>query len=232
MKLKSLFPILAFLLFAVGCVVYSGVSSGVYSVVSSDKDAIADFKNYKTYAWLPDKDNSDNILNNQIMRNNIKNYFTHEFVDNYDLTSNTETPDVLMELQVTAVSKVKTDRSPVTKKIPVYSYGYPYPNNDYPDNYYSDHKYYSRQPNPDNYIYYISGYRYQTTYIKHQYDYKKSNITINMIDSKRNELVWTVTAETDIYENESENVQNDIRPAVQQMLKYFPIKQSALTSNK
>lgn len=48
MKQKLLFPILALLLFAVGCV--------VYSVVSSDKDDTADFTKYKTYAWLPDKD--------------------------------------------------------------------------------------------------------------------------------------------------------------------------------
>ncbi|MFT6802844.1 MAG: hypothetical protein ACJA2N_002035 [Salibacteraceae bacterium] len=75
------------------------------------------------------------------MRNNIKNYFTHELVDNYGLTVNTETPDVLMELQVTVVNKVKTRNQPVTETIPIYSYGYPYPDNDYPNNYYSNHRY-------------------------------------------------------------------------------------------
>jgi hypothetical protein len=120
-KLKSLFPLLAFLMLAVSCSLYSGV----YYVVSSDEDAIADFKKYETYAWLPDKDNSNKTLNNQIMRNNIKNYFTHEFVDNYGLTTNTETPDILMELQVTVINKIETEEYPVTKKTPIYSYGYP-----------------------------------------------------------------------------------------------------------
>lgn len=49
-------------------------SCALYSVVSSDYDRSADFSSYKTFAWLPDKDNSSNALNNQIVRNNIKNY--------------------------------------------------------------------------------------------------------------------------------------------------------------
>ncbi len=217
MKLKHLFPILILLpFFLVGC--------SVYSVVSSDNNNNTDFTKYKTFAWLPDKDNSDNILNNQIMRNNIKNYFTHEFVDNYGLTANTKNPDVLIELQVTVIEKVKKDAHAVTKSIPIYSYGYPYPYNAYPNNYYSHHEYYSPQPNPYNYNSYISGYRYQTNYIKDKHPYTESNITINMIDSKQNELVWTATAQNNIYEDETKNVKNDIHPAVHKMLEYFPIK--------
>jgi hypothetical protein len=219
MKHSHLFPILTLLLFfLVGC--------SVYSVVSSDKDNKTDFTKYKTFAWLPDKDNSDTILNNQIMRNNIKNYFTHEFVDNYSLTANLDTPDVLMEFEVTVFEKVKKDVHLVSKTIPIYSYGYPYPHNAYPNNYYSHHKYYSPQPNPYNFNGYINGYRYQSTYIKDKHPYTESNITINMIDSKTNELIWTATAQTDIYENESKNVKNDIHPAVHKMLKYFPVKRT------
>ncbi len=227
MKQKYLFSILPLLLFAVGC--------SVYSVVSSDKDDSADFTKYKTYAWLPDKDNSNKILNNQIMRNNIKNYFTHEFVDNYGFTANTETPDVLMEFIVTVANKTKTEKHPVTNysygnynnnNIPNYSYGYPYPYNAYPDNYYSQHIYYTAQPNPYNYNGYYSGYNYRTTYVKHKYKYTRSSITINMIDNKRNEVVWTATAQTDIYENETKNIKNDIHPAVHKMLKYFPRKRT------
>ncbi len=233
MKQKFLFPILAFLLFAVGC--------AVYSVVSYDKDNEADFTKYKTYAWLPDKDNSNNVLNNQIMRNNIKNYFTHEFVDNYGFTANTDTPDVLMEFTVTVANKTKTEEHPVTTTVPNYSYGnyynnntpnysygYPYSYNNYPDNYYSRHRYYSPQPNPYNYNGYYSGYSYRTTYVKHELNYTRSSITINMIDNKRNELVWTATAQTDIYANDPKNVQNDIHPAVHKMMKYFPKTRTAL----
>lgn len=200
MEQKLLLPILALLLLAVGC--------SVYSVVSSDKDKTTDFTKYKTYAWLPDKDNSDNTLNNQIMRNNIKNYFTHEFVDNYGLTANTETPVVLMEFTVTVAKKTKTEKHPVNNysygnyynnNTPNYSYSYPYSYNAYPNNNYSNHRYYSYQPNRYNYNGYNSGYHYQTTYIKETHNYTQSDITINMIDSKTNELVWTANAQTDVY---------------------------------
>jgi hypothetical protein len=233
-RIKLLFSILGLQLFVIGC-------ATTYSVVSTDKDVTADFTKYKTYAWLPDKDNSN--LNNPIMRNNIKNYFTHEFVDNYGLTANTDMPDVLMEVTVTVANKIEEHSVPTTvpttvptpvpnysygnyynTNTPNYSYGYPYPNNPYPQNPYSRHLYYSPQPNPYNYNGYYSGYRYQTTYIKHQHQYTESNITINVIDNKRNELVWTVTAQTDIYDNDSKNVQDDIHPAVTKMLEYFPIK--------
>jgi|TARA_R110000737_G_scaffold104095_1_gene137256 hypothetical protein len=229
MKHQHLFPILTLLLFSVGC--------SVYSVVSSDKDNKADFSKYKTFAWLPDRDNSDKILNNQIMRNNIKNYFTHEFVDNYGFTANTDTPDVLMEITVTVANKTETEKNAVTTTVPTYSrgyyndnntpiyqYNYPYNYNNYPVNNYSGNRYYSSQPNPYNYNGYNTGYRYQTTYVKEKQDYTRSTITVGMIDSKRNELVWTATAQADIYDDYTQNAKDDIHPAVHKMLESFPIK--------
>jgi hypothetical protein len=245
MKTKLLIPI--FILLAVsGC--------GLYSVVSTDKDDTADFTKYTTFAWLPDKDNSNNTLNNQIIRNNIKNYFTHELVDNYGFTANTDAPDVLVEFTVTVANKTKTEEHPVTGTVPNYgnynnntpnySTGYPYNNNPYGQNPYSQNQYYTPQPNPYNYNGYNnnnmnsynntqnSGYRYQTTYARETHNYTESSITINMIDRKRNELVWTSTAQADIYESDNQNVQNDIHPAVHKMLKTFPLKQVATDKNK
>ena len=199
MKHNLLFPILAMLLLVVGCT--------VYSAVSFYKEDQADFTKYNTYAWLTVKDNSNNVLNIQIMRNNIKNYFSREFVDHYGLTNSTGTPDVPFGLKVTVFNKVKANKHTVTTTTPNYPYSYSYAYNNYPNNNYSSHKYYSPQPNPYNYNRYYSGYRYQRTYIKHEHKYKESNITINRIDnSKRNELVRTVTAQTDIYASESKNV--------------------------
>ncbi|MBY0433488.1 MAG: DUF4136 domain-containing protein [Cyclobacteriaceae bacterium] len=236
MKTKSFIPVIALLLFVTGC--------APYSVVSTDKDdATTDFTKYKTYAWLPDKDNSNDLLNNQIIRNNIKNYFTHELVGNYGFTANTNTPDVLLEFQVTVINKVNTEEHPVTNPVPNYSYSYPYPNNPYSQNPYSQNPYYTPQPNPYNYNGYgynnnnfnnnnnnnnnnYSGYRYQTTYVKEQHNYTESTITINMIDRVRNELVWTASAQADIYNiyNESAYVKSQLHPAVHKLLKYFPLK--------
>jgi hypothetical protein len=219
------------LLFAAGC--------SLYSVVSTDKDETTDFIKYKTYAWLPDKDNSNNSLNNQIMRNNIKNYFSHELIDNYSFEVNIDTPDVLMEVTVTLANKTRIEEHPVTNTVPNYSsnysYGYPYQNNPYPQNPHSQNPYYTPQPNQYNYNGYnnnnynynnnsYNGYRYQTTYVKEQHNYTESSVTINMIDRLRNELVWTSTAQADIYSENPEYVKSELHPAVHKMMKYFPIK--------
>lgn len=208
-----LFPLVAL----VGC--------ATYSVVSTDKDDNADFTKYKTYAWLPDKDNSNNELNNQIISNNTKNYFTHEFKDNYCLTSNMDAPDMFMEFQVTAVNKTKTETHPVTTA--PYNYYYPYPSAPYPNNrHYYDHNYYTPYPNPHNYGHYYMGYNYATTYITHRHNYISSSITINMIDRRKNQLAWTATAEDDIYDESPEDVKSELPPAVHKISKYFPLKRS------
>jgi hypothetical protein len=50
---------------------------GVYTNITSDYDRSIDFTKYKTFAWLPDKDTVGGEYNNQIIRNNARNYFTH-----------------------------------------------------------------------------------------------------------------------------------------------------------
>lgn len=222
--MKKIILIALPILFTMGC--------DLYSVVSSDRDNTTDFTKYKTYAWLPDKDNSNNTLNNQIMRNNIKNYFTHELVDNYGFTANKDAPDVLMEFRVTVINKVKTEEHPVTSTVPNYSYGYPYQTNPYSQNPYSQYPYYTPQPNPYNYNGYNNGYRYQTTYVKEKHNYTESGITINMIDRSRNELVWTGTALANIYDESTEYVKGQMHPAVDKLMKYFPIKPVAKNQNK
>lgn len=202
------------------------VSCSIYSVITSDYDRNTDFTQYKTYAWLPDKDNANSAYNNSIIRNNIKNYFTHELVDNYGFTVNTDKPDILMEIVVTKINRTKSEEHPINTAVPnrpnYNTYGYN--NNPYQQNPYSNNPYYTPQPNPYNYNNYNSGYRYQTQYVKEQHNYTESNIKINMIDLKRNELVWTATAIADIYDENTYNISDNIHPAVHKILKYFPIK--------
>jgi hypothetical protein len=50
---------------------------GVYTKITSDYDRSVDFTKYKTFAWLPNKDTAQGEYNNQIIRNNTRNYFTH-----------------------------------------------------------------------------------------------------------------------------------------------------------
>ena len=62
------------ILITVSALVMSGCST--YSNIYSDYDRSADFTKYKTFAWLPDKADTVNTpYNNEIIRNNIRNYF-------------------------------------------------------------------------------------------------------------------------------------------------------------
>ena len=194
------------------------VGCRLYSVSNFDYDRSTDFRQYKTYAWLPDNDNSNNELNNQIIRNNIKNYFSHEFVDNYGFTPNVDTPDVLIEFQVNVSTKQQTESHAVQQAVPNNPYNTPYRSNPY-----SNNPYYTPTPNPYNYNN-SSGYHYTTTYVTHKHPYTESSITLNIIDRKTNQLIWTATADGDIYADESYNIGNELHPAVHRILDYYPIK--------
>src|SRR5579885_889713 len=86
---------------------------GVYTDISSDYDRSIDFTKYKTFAWLPDKDTSKSECNNQIIRNNTRNYFTH-CMGERGYKASIDTPDVFLDLVVTAAKKEKTVTTPVS----------------------------------------------------------------------------------------------------------------------
>mgnify|MGYP003425293804 FL=1 len=58
-----------------------------------------------------------------------------------------------------------------------------------------------------------------TTYTK---TYVKGTITINMYDRKLKKLVWTGSAEGDIYD--PRYIQFDVHPAIDRIMKKFPVK--------
>jgi hypothetical protein len=59
----------------VSIIVLAGCST-TYNAVSTDYDRSVNFSQYKTFAWLPDKADTVNTpYNNEIIRNNIRNYF-------------------------------------------------------------------------------------------------------------------------------------------------------------
>jgi hypothetical protein len=228
--MKFYISFLGFLLF-----VESGCT--VYNVIYTDHSATIDFRSYKTFAWLP-SDNTDNTpYHNQIIESNTKNYFTHEFLVR-GMTVHLDTPDVLMQLVIKAVSKQKTEQVPVSlPPINQYNntyYGNPYANpynNSYNYNPYNypatspQNPYYSPYPNqynynvPSNYNYNnFSNYGYTTKIV----DYTESTITLNIIDRKLNKMVWTATVEGDLYD--PSQMQYNLHPAVLRILDSYPIK--------
>lgn len=196
---KKLFSYLTGMLFLAiaGC--------GVYTDITSDYDRSVAFTKYKTFAWLPDKDTSKSEYNNQIIRNNTRNYFTH-CMGERGYKARVDTPDVFLDLIVTTAKKEKTVNTPV--------YNYPY------DWYYDNPYYY---PYPSSYYYnYPYYYNYTTTYITQKTEYTEGAIILNVIDRKQNKLVWTGTAKGDLYD--PSYIGDNLHPAVYDILNNYPVK--------
>ena len=199
MKKKIFLPLIA-TIFLAGC--------GVYNNIYSDYDHSADFTKYKTFAWLPDKDSSNTATNNQIIRNNTINYFSH-CMGERGMKANVDSPDVLLQLVVKSVKKEYTTSTPAFSGYSSFNYSnpyyYPYPNS-----------YYYRSQNYYNY------YNYNQSYITTKIEYTQSSITLNVIDTKENKLVWMGTAEGDLYD--PIYIESNLHPAVYDILTNYPVK--------
>lgn len=197
----------AFLLVALIIWVYS--SCDVYSNISNSSDIGTDFSKYKTFAWLPDQMDTTNLpYNNQIIRNNIRNYFGKSFAERgykVDLDS----PDILLRVVITNKKK--------EKEITYSSNPYPY----YYCNYYFGSTYY--YPYDFNYYYRNHAvYCYPPDYYTEKQEYIEGSIVLNVIDRKQNKLVWSGVARGDIYD--PAYINENIHPAVEAIMKKYPVK--------
>lgn len=187
---------------------------GTYTDIFTSADAETDFSKYQTFAWLPDQADSINLPhNNEIIRNNIRNYFGHAFAER-GYKVNLDTPDVLLKILI--VNRQK-------EKLVLYdTYPLPY--------YYRRYYYGSIYHFPYHFDYY---YRNHTTYCYppectiQKIEYLESSITLNVIDRKKNKLVWSGTAMGDIYD--PDYINRNIHPAVEAIMKKYPVKEITKT---
>lgn len=198
--------------FAVVLVLLAGCST-TYNTVYTDYDRSVDFKQYKTFAWLPDKaDTANTPYNNEIIRNNIRNYLGQCLSDrSYGFDS--EHPDLLLQLVITNTKKERVVTSTTYPNLYYYNpyyfgslYYYPYQHNYY-YRYYPTHAPYSYTPSYSN---------------TQKMEFIKGAITLNIIDRKANKLIWTGTAEGDIYDPAM--ISKDLHPAVHNILQQYPVK--------
>lgn len=180
---------------------------GIYTEITVSSDVVTDFSKYKTFAWLPDDiDTATSPYNNEIIRNNLKNYFGRSFSER-GYSVNLDTPDVL--LQIVIENKKKETFYPV------------YPRTNYYCSYYYCSSYYS--PYPYDYYYHDYYHFYcDNMGCKKKITYVEGSITLNVIDRKQHKLVWSGTAKGDIYDHGYIN--KDIHPAVLRIMKKFPVK--------
>ena len=203
-------------LFLFVAITLSGCS--MYNNTSSNYDKSVDFTKYKTYAWLnSQKPQASTPYYNDVVENNAKSYIDRHFKDR-GYTVDTLKPDVLLELVLKSEKKTEEVKSSNPYNYSNYTY-----NNDPYNQRYNDNLYY----NDANYNHYGNynynrHYSYNQSYITKTRKFTQSSITINVIDRASNKLVWTGSAENDIYD--PAYLKEEIHPAVVNILKQYPVK--------
>lgn len=207
-SLPKLLGILSLIIISGGC--------GTYKNVYYNYDKSIDFTQYSSFAWAPDSSNLEDKIkdhtayDNDIVRNNAKNYITHSMTQR-GYVVDIDSPDLILDLVLFNEEK---------ERIITY-YSYPF----------SRYYYY----NPFYFPYYYPYYRLYTWRggwyppvwdhsARYSEIYLKGSVTINMYDRKQKKLVWTGSAEGNIYD--PDYLQYDVHPAIDQILKNFPLKPS------
>jgi hypothetical protein len=183
--------------------------------VSADSDKSIDFSQYATFAWAPDsskgeRDGDVMVFDNDIVRNNAKNYVSHALTQR-GLLMDVESPDLVLQLVLLNEKKERI--------ITYYSHRY------------MGYYYYS----PFYFPYYYPYSRYYTWYGWGYHDpfldleaqtvtrtYPKGTVIINMYDRKLQRLVWTGSAEGDIYDPTF--IHFVVHPAIDNILKALPLQ--------
>jgi Domain of unknown function (DUF4136) len=179
----------------------------VYNQINSTVDPTVNFDKYKTFAWLPDKaDTVNSPYNNEIIRNNIRNYFSKEMT-NRGFQADVEHPDLLLELGV------KNEPHTIRR---VYDDAYYY------NRYYFRSIYYSPFARRYYYVFYPN-YFYTNPYPRVEFDSHINNsVTLSVIDADGHKLLWVGSVQADIYDPSI--IQKDIHPAIIKLMKEFPVK--------
>lgn len=200
-KLKVYFSLLILLKIMNSC--------SMYKITATFKSNEIDFTNYASFAWLPDQFDSLNLpYNNEIVRSNIKNYFSESF-KNRGYVLNTNEPDLLLKLNFT---------NKKTETLITYSI---YPESYYNCRYYFGSSYYF----PYSFDYYYSNsafFCYPTNFYTQIVETIESGVVLNVIDRAKNQLIWSSTAIGNIYHPIFLN--KNIHPAVEAIMRKFPIK--------
>jgi len=197
-------------------ILFISVRCSTYTNVYSNYDKSVDFSQYQTFAWAPDSGvvvpRELEAYDNDIVRNNAKNYITHSLTSRGFLV-NIDSPDLVLNL---VLLNEKQEKIVTYNNYPSYPYGgYYFYNPYYFPYYYPRYRYYTwfgwGPPFYDE--------RTTTTVTK---TYVKGTITLNMYDRQLRKLVWTGSAEGNIYD--PKYIQYDVHPAIDRLMKKFPVK--------
>ncbi|MEQ8338548.1 MAG: DUF4136 domain-containing protein [Cyclobacteriaceae bacterium] len=191
-------------IFIIG-IVAAMASCNVYKEVQVYQDKKVDFEQYQTYAWLPDAEHpADSICNDDLIRKNIRNYFTHCLTQRR-LLPDTVKAQLLLRIEWLSHAREVT-LPPIYDQPEFFDIGYYYA----PALYVRDGKLTGKP----------GWHRDFTKPEKVRYVHGGAKLTA--IDRKTNQLVWEGTAQGDLYDHKA--MYDDLHPAIHKMMKQFPIK--------
>jgi hypothetical protein len=179
------------------------------NIYQSEKTPGVDFKNYKTYAWLPTKDTAFTTLANKKAVESALAQAVSQQLNMRGMKFDSLTPDCLFTYSLVLTKTYQVGETPP----PVYA-----PNSNagalpgqYNMYYYvpASTAYY----NPDLY----QGSMKVTTF-------RDGTLLIDMIDRKTNKIVWRTNAQGKVDEKDRKGVRPTINEIVPAMFKKFPIK--------
>ena len=148
------------------------------------------FNKYKTFGWANDNGvKKAGRADNDIVDNNIKNSISAE-LEKKGWQETDQQPDVLLDYNVVVEKGVKKETEPV--------YGYAYTG-------------YYHNPWRHRRGYYYSP-RFFMNYHTYNVPFKEGTLTVNMVDAKKNKLIWQGWSKGDVSSNiTSRDVKDDVK---------------------
>jgi hypothetical protein len=173
---------------------------GVQSYV--EKDPAVDLNDYKTYAWLNDKETKrkDGKGYKDFQESYLMDIVSKELEKNgWQKARSGAKADVLLDYDIMVENEVREQSDPVYSRPTVRYFYNPY----------------TRRINS---IYYPSQYLGENSYAV---PYKSGTITINIVDNHNNKLVWQGWAETDVTNKRIQK--SDMDKIVRSIFKKFDV---------
>jgi hypothetical protein len=202
---RTNFPIYAFLLALVAC--YSPTKN----IYQSEKTPGVDFKNYKTYAWLPTKDTSFTKL---ASKKNVELALAQAVSQQLNIRGmqfDSLTPDCLFTYSLVLTKTYQVGQEPPPVYAPQSNAG--------------------ALPGQYNMYYYVPA---STAYYNPELyqgsmkvtTFRDGTLVIDMIDRKTNKIIWRTDAQGKVEEKDRKGVRPTINEIVPIMFKKFPISKS------
>ncbi|HEX3768828.1 MAG TPA: DUF4136 domain-containing protein [Puia sp.] len=199
---RTNFPIYALLLALVAC--YSPTKN----IYQSEKTPGVDFKNYKTYAWLPTKDTSFTKL---ASKKNVELALAQAVSQQLNMRGmqfDSLTPDCLFTYSLVLTKTYQVGQEPPPVYAPQSNAG--------------------ALPGQYNMYYYVPA---STAYYNPELyqgsmkvtTFRDGTLVIDMIDRKTNKIIWRTDAQGKVEEKDRKGVRPTINEIVPVMFKKFPI---------